>query len=746
MSVTGGFAHSLGALWDGSGTNFALFSEHAERVELCLYDDSGRRELARLTLPDCTNNVWHGFVPGCRPGTRYGYRVHGPYDPERGHRFNPNKLLIDPYARLIDGELRWSDSHLGYKSSSPREDLSFDRRDNSRVMPKSVVVDPAFSWGDDRRPQTHMSDTVFYECHVGGFTILHEGIDESIRGSYAAMADPLSIAHLKSLGITSVELMPVHHFVDDRFLVDKGLRNYWGYSTLNYFAPEQRYFSALAASSGPSGALGEVKQMVRRFHDAGIEVILDVVYNHSCEGDHRGPTLSFKGIDNHSYYRLSQDNKRYYINDTGCGNTLNLCHPRVLQMVMDSLRYWVTDMHVDGFRFDLATSLAREPNGFDIHGGFLDAVQQDPVLAQVKLIAEPWDIGPGGYQLGAFPAGWSEWNDRYRDTLRRYWRGDDSMLPELARRVHGSSDVFDHSGRGAWSSVNFVTTHDGFTLLDTVSYRDRHNEANGENNADGHHANFSDNYGEEGPTDDNTINAFRDRQRRNMLATLMLSQGVPLLLAGDEMGRTQQGNNNAYCQDNEINHVDWSLLDSESEFYQFVCRLMQLRHEEPLLRQRRFVHAPDEHDASDAGDGVEIRWLNPAGDDMTSAQWGESFARCVGLLLTDRQTMHRLLMIFNASRESIEFKLPSAAGSTDWLCRLNTAHVKATDAVPEATAMVAVPTASVTVAESSVLAYNCYANDEAQDKIEEEAGDGANGSTNKSAPIAQTLGAKGNAH
>jgi len=373
------------------------------------------------------------------------------------------------------------------------------------------------------------------------------------------MADPLAIDHLKALGITSVELMPIHHFVDDRFLVDKGLANYWGYSTLNYFAPEQRYLSALAAASGPSAALAEVKHMVRRLHDAGIEVILDVVYNHSCEGDQRGPTLSFKGIDNHSYYRLNPENKRYYINDTGCGNTINLCHPRVLQMVMDSLRYWVTDIHVDGFRFDLATTLAREESGFDTRGGFLDAIQQDPVLSRVKLIAEPWDIGPGGYQLGAFPAGWSEWNDRYRDTVRRYWRGDDSLLPELAKRVHGSSDVFDHSGRGPWSSVNFITTHDGFTLMDTVSYRDRHNEANGENNADGHHANFSENYGAEGPTDDTAVNEFRDRQRRNMLATLMLSQGVPLLLAGDEMGRTQQGNNNAYCQNNEINHLDWSL-------------------------------------------------------------------------------------------------------------------------------------------------------------------------------------------
>lgn len=713
LQIVAGYSHTLGATWDGKGVNFALFSEHAERVELCLYDDTGKRELARLTLPDCSNNIWHGYVPDCCPGIRYGYRVHGPYQPERGHRFNPNKLLIDPYAKIIDGELKWSDSHLGYKSNSPREDLSFDRRDNSRVMPKSVVVDPAFTWGEDRKPEVHLNDAVFYECHVGGYTLMHEGIDEALRGTYPAMADSVAIDHLKALGITSVELMPIHHFVDDRFLVEKGLANYWGYSTLNYFAPEQRYFSRSIASSGSAAALAEVKSMVRKLHDAGIEVILDVVYNHSCEGDQRGPTLSFKGIDNLSYYRLNPDDKRYYINDTGCGNTLNLCHPRVLQMVMDSLRYWVTDMHVDGFRFDLATTLAREEYGFDSRGGFLDAVRQDPVLSRVKLIAEPWDIGPGGYQLGAFPAGWSEWNDRYRDTLRRFWRGDDSMLPELAKRVHGSSDFFDHGGRGSCSSVNFVTTHDGFTLMDTVSYRDRHNEANGENNADGHHANFSENYGVEGPTDDNDINQFRDQQRRNLLATLMLSQGVPLLLAGDEMGRSQQGNNNAYCQNNEMNYLDWSLVDKESEFFEFVCRLVKLRHAEPLLRHRKFVHA--QSNASDAeaeSEAVEIQWLNPAGNTMSAAQWGESFARCVGLLLTDKENSRKLFMIFNASRDSIDFAVPVAIEGAYWICKLNTAKAEATEAVPEVLANPLDQAGKgqiekIEVAASSVSVYAC---------------------------------------
>ena len=662
FEVSAGYHHAPGAHWDGAGVNFALFSAHAERVELCIYDTSGKRERERITLPECTDHIWHGRVAGVLPGDCYGYRVHGPYDPVHGHRFNPNKLLVDPYARLLKGKLKWSDAHLGYRSNSPREDLSFDRRDNAKSMPKSVVVDPAYTWGNDRAPSIHPSDSVIYEAHVRGMTIVHDAIDSSVRGSFAGLGDAAIIGHLKALGVTTIELLPVHHFVDDRFLVDKNLKNYWGYSTLNFFAPEQRYFSGQTG-----GDLAEIKQMVRKFHDAGIEVILDVVYNHTCEGDHRGPTLSFKGIDNSSYYRLLPDDRRYYINDTGCGNTLNLNHPRVLQMVMDSLRYWVTDMHVDGFRFDLASTLAREPDGFNSRSAFLSAVTQDPVLSRVKLIAEPWDIGPGGYQLGAFPAGWSEWNDKYRDTVRRYWRGDESMLPEFAGKVLGSGDHFNHSGRGAWSSINFITTHDGYTLMDTVSYKERHNAANGEENRDGHDANYSDNYGVEGLTDKQEINTYRDLQRRNMMATVLLSQGVPMILAGDEFGRTQQGNNNAYCQDNEINWIDWSLRETDAAFMDFVKSVVALRQSEPLFRLRKFTQ----------GASVSATWSDPDGKPMQDHQWQESYARCVSLLLTDTGasgSASHLLIIFNASKEAMDVRFPEEAGDRVWQCRLNTSQ------------------------------------------------------------------------
>ena len=684
FEVLPGYHHTLGANWDGAGVNFALFSANAERVELCIYDTSGKRERERLTLPECTNQVWHGYVPGVVPGDCYGYRVYGPYDPLNGHRFNPNKLLVDPYARQLRGGVKWSDAHLAYRSNSPREDLSFDRRDNSRAMPKAVVVDPAYTWGDDRKPAVHPSDSVIYEAHVRGLTMQHPELDSSLRGSFAGLGDKAIIGHLKALGITTIELLPIHHFVDDRFLVDKGLRNYWGYSTLNFFAPEQRYFSGSSSAStkisrsgdSRSGDLNEIKQMVRKFHDAGIEVILDVVYNHTCEGDHRGPTLSFKGIDNNSYYRLMPNENRYYINDTGCGNTLNLNHPRVLQMVMDSLRHWVTEMHVDGFRFDLATSLARDAQGFNNRTAFLGAVGQDPVLSKVKLIAEPWDIGPGGYQLGAFPAGWSEWNDKYRDTVRRYWRGDEGMLPEFAGRVAGSSDLFNHSGRGAWSSVNFVTTHDGYTLMDTVSYRERHNEQNGEDNRDGHNANYSENYGIEGVTEDESVNAYRDLQRRNMISTVLLSQGTPMLLAGDEMGRTQGGNNNAYCQDNEINWLDWSACDTDKEFLDFVKTAIALRRSEPLLRLRQFI-GQDEN-------GATALWCDPSGQSMTNQQWGESFARCISLLITGAPQRDlgpgsggQLFMVFNASKDEVQMTLPPVAGVREWLCRLHTAEIGA---------------------------------------------------------------------
>lgn len=656
LKVLSGSSYPLGATWDGAGVNFALFSANAQRVELCIYDTGGKRERDRITLPQCTDQVWHGYVPGLVPGDTYGYRVHGPYEPEQGHRFNANKLLIDPYAKRLTGALKWSDTLFAYRNSSSREDLSFDRRDNARSIPKGVVVDPAYTWGADKRPNIHPSDSVIYEAHVKGLTISHPAIDESIRGSYAALGDAAIIGHLKSLGITSVELLPVHHFVDDRFLVDKELSNYWGYSTLNFFAPEQRYFANKA------GDPVEFKQMVRKLHDAGIEVILDVVYNHTCEGDHRGPSLSFKGIDNASYYRLLPDSPRYYINDTGCGNTLNLNHPRVLQMVLDSLRYWVTEMHVDGFRFDLASTLAREPDGFNSRSAFLVAIGQDPVLNQVKLIAEPWDIGPGGYQLGAFPAGWSEWNDRYRDTVRKFWRGDEGMLSEFASRLLGSSDTFNHNGRGLSASVNFVTTHDGYTLMDTVSYRERHNLANGEDNRDGHDANYSDNYGIEGATDDQGVLQYRDLQRRNMMASLVLSQGVPMILAGDEMGRTQLGNNNAYCQDNEINWLDWSQLTHDAEFFKFVQSVLTLRREEPLLRQRRFI-GNDEN--------ITALWCDPSGEPMTDAQWGESFARCVSLLLADSSTNSELLIVINASKDSVDMRIPVHTSAPDWQCLLS---------------------------------------------------------------------------
>ncbi len=680
FQLSAGYSHALGANWDGAGVNFALFSAHAERVELCIYDPSGRRERERITLPECTDQVWHGYVAGLLPGDCYGYRVHGPYDPAHGHRFNPNKLLVDPYAKLLRGDIKWSDVHLAYRSNSPREDLSFDRRDNARAMPKAVVVDHAYTWGDDKSPQIHPSDSVIYEAHVRGMTIQHQAIDSSIRGTFAALGDIAIIQYLKALGVTSIELLPVHHFVDDRFLVDKDLRNYWGYSTLNYFAPEQRYLSGTSGND-----LAEVKQVIRKFHDAGIEVILDVVYNHTCEGDHRGPTLSFKGIDNLSYYRLMPDDKRYYINDTGCGNTLNVNHPRVLQMVMDSLRYWVTDMHVDGFRFDLASTLARDADGFNRNSAFLSAVGQDPTLSRVKMIAEPWDIGPGGYQLGGFPAGWSEWNDKYRDTIRKFWRGDEGLLPEFAGRVFGSSEQFNHSGRGLWSSVNFVTTHDGYTLTDTVSYKDRHNLANGEDNRDGHSANYSDNYGIEGPTDSVEINAFRDLQRRNMLATVLLSQGVPMILAGDEFGRTQQGNNNAYCQDNELNWLDWSQLETNAEFHAFVQAAITLRRTEPLLRLRNFI--------SDGDSAVTATWCDPAGQPMQEQQWQESFARCVILLLSDnrpaaaasqhavsaadtgsREASRHLVLAFNASKEMLNVTFPRNDSVHAWHCRLDTSQ------------------------------------------------------------------------
>ncbi|WP_146285860.1 glycogen debranching protein GlgX [Gemmobacter aquaticus] len=613
-AVSAGRPWPMGASFDGEGVNFALFSAHAERVELCLFSPDGRKEMCRIPLRERDGDIWHVHVGGLTPGTLYGYRVHGPYAPEGGHRFNPHKLLIDPYARQLSGRLKWSDAMMGYKVGSNRADLSFDTRDSAFAVPKSVVVDPSFNWGPDRAPRTPMHDTVIYEAHVKGMTALHAGVEKALRGSYLGLASDAVLEHLQKLGVTAIELLPAHAFLDDRFLVAKGLRNYWGYQTLGFFAPEPRYMSR--------GEIWEFQTMVRRFHAAGIEVLLDVVYNHSGEGDELGPTLSFRGIDNRSYYRL-RDGGRFYVNDTGTGNTLNLTHPMVLRMVMDSLRYWVEVMHVDGFRFDLASVLGRELHGFDPQSGFFDAIRQDPVLARVKLIAEPWDIGPGGYQLGNFPHPFSEWNDKFRDGLRRFWRGDAGMVPDLAKRLLGSAERFDAAGRAATTSINFVTAHDGFTLEDLVSFTMKRNFANGEENRDGHSDNHSDNLGVEGATSDPAVRAARDLRKRNLLATLMLAQGTPMLLAGDEIGNSQQGNNNAYAQDNEIGWIDWSKGDKRLSA--FVSRLIALRKAHRVLRQRRFLHGRVR-----AVDGLpDVIWRRADGSVPNPEDWHDPAFRCL---------------------------------------------------------------------------------------------------------------------
>jgi len=679
-TVWPGRNYPLGATWDGFGVNFALFSAHAEKVELCLFDASGAREIDRVTLPECTDEVWHGYLPDARPGLLYGYRVHGPYDPSRGHRFNPHKLLLDPYAKALVGHLRWSDAHFGYRVGSNREDLSFDRRDNARGMPKCRVIDPAFTWGSDRRPQTPWTDTIIYEAHVRGLTKLHPDVPVPLRGTFAGLANPAVLEHLRSLGVTAIELLPVHAFTDDRHLVEKSLHNYWGYASIGFFAPHAAYLS--------SPSTKEFKTMVARLHDAGFEVILDVVYNHTGEGNHLGPTLSFKGIDNASYYLLNPHDRRFYLDHTGTGNSLNMVHPRVLQMVMDSLRYWVQEMRVDGFRFDLATTLAREPHGYDPGSGFLDAVRQDPVLSQVKLIAEPWDVGPGGYRVGQYPAGWAEWNDRYRDTVRRYWRGDEGMLPELAARLTGSADLFEHRRRRPWSSVNYVTSHDGFTLHDVVSYAHKHNEANQEGNHDGHDANFSANYGVEGPSRDPALLALRQRQARNMMATLLLSQGTPMILGGDELLRSQYGNNNAYCQDNEVSWVDWKSANGNGlngqaarDMTAFVRRLTALRRQHPVLRRGHFLHGRES-----SADGIkDITWITPHGTEKLSDQWRDTHARCLGLLLNGRAGRHLasdgspaldgvLLLLVNAYHDAVPFVLPKWAEHQVWYPLLDTSH------------------------------------------------------------------------
>ncbi|MFT5220918.1 MAG: isoamylase [Planctomycetota bacterium] len=660
-----------GANWDGHGVNFSLFSAHAQKVELCLFDAEGRQE-ERVEL-QATGDFWHTYLPGCQPGTIYGYRVHGPYRPKDGHRFNPNKLLLDPYARALSGELHWDDSVYGYLRGDKQQDLSFDTRDSANYVPKAVVVDESYDWGKDCPPRVPWASTVIYEAHSRGFTKLHPDIDEALRGSFAALASDPVITYLQKLGVTTLELLPVHSFVDDHFLVEKNRVNYWGYNSLGFFATEARYLS--------SGDRNEFKDMVRRLHKSGIEVILDVVYNHTAEGGQTGPTLGFRGIDNASYYRLVPDDPRVYINDSGCGNTLNLNHPRVLQMVIDSLRHWVVDMHVDGFRFDLAVSLGRETDGFDSNGAFFKAIREDPVLSQVKLIAEPWDIGPGGYQLGGFPPGWAEWNDRYRDCLRRFWRGDPGQLPELARNLHGSSDLFEHNDRRPSASINLITSHDGFTLKDLVSYNERHNLANGEDNNDGHSANFSYNHGVEGATDDAEIISLRQRHQRNLLATLFLSHGTPMLLAGDELGRSQLGNNNAYCQDNSLTWQDWSALADESQLYQMVCRLIKLRRDHPLLHRDRFVHGEEQFESSGYSD---IQWLRADGQPMADNDWHHPQVKFLALLLAAEALPARdtsvvdekeaaLVIAFNADQVTVELILPES--EYHWRCLFSTADV-----------------------------------------------------------------------
>jgi glycogen operon protein len=656
-----GSPSQLGATWDGSGVNFALFSAHAERVELCLFDKQGKRELERIELPEYTDQIWHGYLRDVRPGQLYGYRVYGPYDPHHGHRFNPHKLLLDPYAKALSGELRWHDSHFGYRIGSPREDLTMDKRDNAVHMTKCRVIDPAFSWGDDRKPGHHWADTIIYEAHVKGLTKRHPDLPPQFRGTFAGLSDPRVVDYLVKLGITSIELLPVHGFVNDRFLAEKGLNNYWGYNTLSFFAVHPAYLSQA------DGQLTEFRSCVKTLHEAGIEVILDVVYNHTAEGNHMGPTLSFKGIDNASYYRLSPESPRHYYDTTGTGNTLNLSHPRVLQMVMDSLRYWVKEMHVDGFRFDLASTLGREQeHSFDQRSGFFDVIHQDPVLNQVKLIAEPWDLGENGYQVGGFPPGWSEWNDKFRDTVRDYWRGEPGKLPDLASRLSGSSDLYNHHGRKPWASINFITAHDGFTLHDLVSYNEAHNEANQESS--GSHDNRSWNCGAEGPTEDEAILALRRQQMKNMLATLFLSQGVPMLLAGDEMARSQQGNNNAYCQDNELSWLNWELTGSNRELLEFTRHLIRLRKEHRCFARRHFFRG--EMTGSHAI--RDVSWLSPSGNEMTPEDWEAGFSRTLGVHLGCDEH-HHFLVLLNAHHEDVPFTLPQEVIGNSWQCLFDTA-------------------------------------------------------------------------
>ncbi|MEV4574265.1 glycogen debranching protein GlgX [Nonomuraea jabiensis] len=666
-----GEPYPLGGTWDGVGTSFAVFSEVAERVELCLFHDDDTEE--RVDLPEVDGFVWHGYLPGIQPGQRYGYRVHGPHDPSQGHRCNPAKLLLDPYAKAIDGELTWNQALFPYYFTDPTRR---NTEDSAPYMPKNVVINPFFEWGNDRPPRIPYHQTVIYEAHVRGLTMRHPDVPPDLRGTYAGVGHPAIIDHLLSLGVTAVELMPVHHYIPEHFLVARGLTNYWGYNTMAYLAPHGGYSSA-----GTRGQqVLEFKAMVRALHEAGIEVILDVVYNHTAEGDHMGPTLGFRGIDNAAYYRLHDGDRRYYLDYTGCGNSLNVRSPHALQLIMDSLRYWVLDMHVDGFRFDLASALARELHDVDRLSAFFDLIQQDPVISQVKLIAEPWDVGPGGYQVGNFPPLWTEWNGKYRDIVRDFWRGTHSALPEFASRLTGSADLYESSGRRPVASINFVTCHDGFTLNDLVSYDHKHNEANGEDNRDGTNDNRSWNCGAEGPVEDPGIVQLRHRQRRNFLATLFLSQGVPMLSHGDELGRTQRGNNNAYCQDNELAWVDWSMLHTEPELLEFVRALSKLRREHPVFQRRRFFHGRHPDDGK-----RDLVWLTPGGTEMTAGDWHIGYAKSLMVYLNgeaitepgprgERIVDDSFLLLINAHHENMSFTLPGEECGTGWVPVLDTSH------------------------------------------------------------------------
>ncbi len=676
MRVWPGRPYPLGGMWDGEGVNFALFSENATGVELCLFDSpDSDKESHRIRIEERTDQVWHAYLPEIRPGQMYGYRVHGPYEPEAGHRFNQSKLLIDPYSKALTGTVKRSEAMFAYPIGNPEADLVRDDRDNAASVPKSVVIEQAFTWGEDQLLRTPWDKTIIYEVHVKGFTMRHPDVPGDLRGTYAGLATPVAIEYLQRLGVTAVELLPVHHFVSDKVLTDRGLSNYWGYNSINFFAPDIRY----AASKDRGRHVNEFKTMVKILHSAGIEVILDVVYNHTGEGNHLGPTLSFRGIDNAVYYRLMPDNRRYYKDYTGCGNTLNVTHPRTLQLIMDSLRYWVLEMHVDGFRFDLASTLARVLHDVDRLSAFFDIMHQDPVLSQVKLIAEPWDLGEGGYQVGNFPVGWAEWNGKYRDTIRRYWKGEGGQVAELANRLSGSSDLYEMSGRRPYASINFVVAHDGFTLHDLVCYNQKHNEANGEDNRDGSDDNLNWNCGVEGPTDNPAIVELRERQKRNILTTLLLSQGVPMICGGDERGRTQRGNNNAYCQDNELSWFDWKLDHSDRKLLAFTQQLIALRQAHPVFRRRRFFHGRHIRGA----EVKDLSWFRPDGKEMTDEDWNKGYVRCLGLRLsgdaleeTDSKGRPLLddtfLLLLNAHHEPLPFTLPAHRRGVRWQLVLDT--------------------------------------------------------------------------